>query len=444
MQFRCISGKKNGFRYSDRLISETGYRNLICFWGTMAESMLPKLNSDREDTRFFSDFLNNDNNKNLIRKLRCTIAELSSGYSGLNVSFLRVLSSNAAAGQIFDYAKVRVQVIKDEQGTTVLAPIAVFFLQGLYILEEFLNKNDPKIPEDLMKRRALCDLLQYFIEHVQDHMALAKYRGEAEPKRTWAATGSYAQHLLIPLVPEKTFEMDSFSGLEKPECCPVPHPMTGEVGDTSFGCTEGWHGSVDLIINEKELPVSVFGPYKHSGSNSSPSEAETDRVLLSDDLQQMMAETIVFSFWQHKQSGNASSNCLVPGIGISDEKLIVCMYDCEADVLLEALPLDIFSDHGPEILHIRAVIVLWLLLNYKEFGNRIPDKFINYKSEFHQVLGPKYLDIYKNKVQKPCHVKPLKETEHQPDWLSAVCCEYAPDFYSRYLPQTKLKPLQLP
>lgn len=409
----------------------------------MAELPSKRLKSETVETSFFEHFLQNKVNQNLIKKLRSTIPELRSGYSGLNVSFLRVLSSNAAAGESFSSARLHVQVIKDDLGSSVLAPIAVFFLQGLYILEEFLDVADPKIPEDMMKRRALRDLLQFLTE---DHSALAEYRGKGELEWKWAVR--FAQHLLIPLVPHKTFVIDSYNGLKLQLCCPLEHPVAGEIGDTSFGCNEGWHGAVDILIKGKEIPLSVVGEKEDSDSASVSSdssiEVKRDRVFTATALQQVMAQTIVFSFLQRKLNGGKSSNCLVPGIGICSEQLILYMYDCEADVLLEAMPLDIFSDHGPEVLHIRGVVVLWLLLNYGEFGNCIPDKFKTYKSEFHQDLGEKFLDIYMNKVVKPCHVKPSEKNEHQPDWLNAICCEYAPEFYPTYLPKTKLISLHKP
>lgn len=188
---------------------------------------------------------------------------------------------------------------------------------------------------------------------------------------------------------------------------------------------------------DDKVPVSVTAVPESSDeiSVSSDSPAEVKRESDVSGEQQVMAQTVVFSFLKHKQNIDKPSNFLVPGIGVCGEKLLLYMYDCEEDVLLEVCPVGIFSNGGPSILDVNSVVVLWLLLNYRIFGNCVPDEFKQYKSEFHQQLGDHFLDMYMNKVERPCHVK-SSDNNVNAIW-SNICCVNAEDFYSRYLTDSK-------
>lgn len=213
------------------------------------------------------------------------------------------------------------------------------------------------------------------------------------------------------------------------------------------GCTEGWHGEVDILIKGKEIPLTVVDAADaeisdtDSVSSISTIEVKKDSKFSPCALQQVMAQTIVFSFLQHKENKDLKDGFLVPGIGICAEKLIVYMYDSKKDILLESLPIDIFSNDGPYVLHLRAVVVLWLLLNYGDFGTAVPKKFKDYTSEFHNVIGKELLDMYSYEVKKPCHVKPTEKFEHEPDWFGVVCPEDAINFFPENSLEEKCLPL---
>lgn len=126
----------------------------------------------------------------------------------------------------------------------------------------------------------------------------------------------------------------------------------------------------------------------------------------------MLAQTVTFSFLSFNCSNGALEPSLVPSIGITPEQLIVHMYDCVEDVLLCFCPLDIVSNKK---LNIRAVLLLWLVLNYKLFCAEVPDKYKQYTSNFHQKLGPDFLKIYQTEVTRPLHTSiGLKDREEYP------------------------------
>lgn len=192
-----------------------------------------------------------------------------------------------------------------------------------------------------------------------------------------------------------------------------------------------------MMVMDKEVPVSLLGTQEDSDSNSviidSTTEGKGDDKLSQNGEQQVMAQTIVFSFLKRKENFGKLSNFIVPGIGLCEESFIFYMYDCVEDVLLGTLPFNIFADCGPSVLDIQAVVVLWLLLNYNIFGNCVPDNLKQYKSEFCWKTGEKFLDMYMNKVKQPCHVKPLEKNVMMPNWSKLVCYSKASEYFPSYL-----------
>lgn len=186
------------------------------------------------------------------------------------------------------------------------------------------------------------------------------------------------------------------------------------------------------MIMGKEVPLSVLGAQddsdSHSVTSDSTTEVKTDAKFIVAGEQQVMAQTIVFSFLKHKENDKLS-NFLVPGIGLCAEKFILYMYDCIEGVLLGALPFDIFAECGPCVLNVQAVVILWLLLNYNVFGNCVPDNLSQYKSEFREKVDNEFVDMYMHKIERPCHVKPSEK----PNWSNCVCFSDAAEYFPKYL-----------
>lgn len=204
----------------------------------------------------------------------------------------------------------------------------------------------------------------------------------------------------------------------------VPFKLTKYINEVScfscifLGCTKGWHGRTDIIIMEKEVPVSVVESSANARTSSDVDtvsdisdaavEVKLDKIPNSA-LRQMLAQTVVFSFLSFNRSNGLLKHSLVPSIGISKETLVVHMYDSVNDVLLASCQLDLFSPQG---LHIRAVLLLWLVLNYKLFSTGVPDAFKQYSSNFHQKLGPDFLKIYQTEVHRPLHIRPTERDDY--------------------------------
>lgn len=160
-----------------------------------------------------------------------------------------------------------------------------------------------------------------------------------------------------------------------------------------------------------------------SHSSDVSDEVKNRHFFTANDYSQILAQTIVFSFLQNKINASWSLSSLVPGIGISAKKLIISMYDCQEDVLLQSKPMDLCLLEGG--LNCRTIVYLWLVLNHKLFCTGIPEQLKMYKAQFHDHLGPDYLKLYTKEVTKPFHSKPccdkqLPEFENEPAFNPVV------------------------
>jgi hypothetical protein len=169
---------------------------------------------------------------------------------------------------------------------------------------------------------------------------------------------------------------------------------------------------MDILISDAEdrLPVFIAESPDNDVSMSDIEERSCE-ISPADAYAQMIAETFVFSFLQHKQNSGKLRNSLIPSIGIIGEKFIVFMYDCENDVLLGSGVLSLFYKGSIDV---RSVIFLWLVLNYRLFCSGLIDDFKSFKSEFHTLIGDEYLRRYRNEVTMPCHEKSSRKRAYDP------------------------------
>lgn len=139
-----------------------------------------------------------------------------------------------------------------------------------------------------------------------------------------------------------------------------------------------------------------------SGVSDSTIEVKLGNNIPITSLQKILAQTIVFSFLLFNQTNSSLHPSLVPGIGISAEKLVLYLYDCKGDVLLASSPIQLFFGKR---LGLTPVLVLWLVLNHKLFCSGVPDEYKKFSSTLHEKLGPEYLKMYQTENFSPLHVQ---------------------------------------
>lgn len=158
-----------------------------------------------------------------------------------------------------------------------------------------------------------------------------------------------------------------------------------------------------VVEASEDLHVDVA-----SDCSDSSLEEKRGEKFSSATLSPIMAQTIVFSFVHHKKDLSLQ-NSLVPGIGIHSEKLFLYLYDCVEDVFLTTGPVDLYARVGVGGLNVRAVIMLWFVLNFRLLGSGVPEKYKKHKAEFHEVLGPKQLGVYMNDSEQPFTAKYIEK-----------------------------------
>ncbi|XP_045196059.2 uncharacterized protein LOC123551294 [Mercenaria mercenaria] len=366
---------------------------------------------DDNAIQYFQNFLCDERNKKLMSMLRGVLSEFGLGLARSSVFFLRVNASNANSYSCFKKASVDTELHRKDSRPLV-APLCLFFLRGYATLVDFLDKCNPKIPDDLAERQALRELLQ-LLSNANELSVLVENKGEQKTESEVTLATRLAQHLLVPLVPDKTVVVDSDQHLHFASCCSVGHSVSCEKGDTSFGCPRGWHGQADVLFPDDKVSLSVVAPPEDdavSVTSDSSLEIKKGENFTTESVSQVVAQTVMCSFVQQRK--NPTQPCaLVPGIGICSEKLIVYLYDCVEDILLTTGPLDLYAQMGLFGLNPRAIIILWLILNHKLFSNKTPERYKGYMANFHHVLGPVQLEAYKNESEQPFRARPGEEED---------------------------------
>jgi hypothetical protein len=122
---------------------------------------------------------------------------------------------------------------------------------------------------------------------------------------------------------------------------------------------------------------------------------------------QAIAQVIVFSLLQ-KQKHPELAHHLIPNIVISTEEFQIFMYDSVNDILLGSKPSKLFDDK--KCLYVQPVIILWLVLHYREFSHGISvqdaDVDVDFKSSFKERAGPKW-DVYSRLLKENVSFFPI-------------------------------------
>ncbi|XP_045166191.2 uncharacterized protein LOC123529741 [Mercenaria mercenaria] len=373
--------------------------------GEAIEVPTKRIKFEDAEKLFFQNFLYRRENQRTLLSLRNNATEVARGLSDMTVTFLNVKTENACGSTSFTNATCEVaSILEPADGgnkETIVLPLGALFKDGMQTILQFLNKNNPSIPQDVAKRRALKDLLTFL------HISSGDLWLCEIPESGKRLTARLAQHLIAPLAPEKNILFNSTYINDIENCCDSVHPIYGEAGDTSFGCVDGWHGEVDILTADRSVAVSVLDE-KDDEIPTTVSDSSLDNSLFMDRLrQQMLSETIVFSFLLFNETGGSLKNYLVPTVGISTEKLKIFFYDCVEDILLEACPTNLFyTAPSDRQIHTRAVLMLWLTLNYEIFCTGVPDVLKRNKSDFFRKIGHEVHERYRNNVSRNFHGKP--------------------------------------
>ena len=159
---------------------------------------------------------------------------------------------------------------------------------------------------------------------------------------------------------------------------------------------------------ENTLPVQLFTSTQLNDQperSVSSIEIESGNLFSDNDEAQLIAQTIVFSFLQHKYNKSDLKNFLVPAIGISTSRVYVNLYDCENDIFLS-------SEKNLKLLgkklYDEIVVLLWLTLNYKDFCTGITEDMKSCKADFHKRVDDDLLSEYRDNVKRPLHLSTKK------------------------------------
>ena len=164
------------------------------------------------------------------------------------------------------------------------------------------------------------------------------------------------------------------------------------------------------LLQEQDEPQDEPQDYERSVSSV---EVKSKENFLDADQNQLLAQTIVFSFLQMKYNKRKLTHSLIPAIGISTKHLYINLYDCINDVYLKSDALKMFGElHGKGKKHLlpEIVVLIWLTLNYRYLCTGITEEMKNCKADFHKLLDD-MITIYSNKVKRPVHVSGAVEID---------------------------------
>ena len=160
------------------------------------------------------------------------------------------------------------------------------------------------------------------------------------------------------------------------------------------GNIEIWHGYLDILVGRQ--PIMLCPEEAEVRNGSSP--VEDSKVV--DYEEQILAQTIVFSFLQRKEHPEYKT-FLAPCIGISKKHVVFYFYDSEHDFLLESTCFDL---QVPGLgIKKSTVLAMWLTLNYKYLcsGITVAIKDSGYTADFEK-FGKDKMELYENHLNFCC------------------------------------------
>jgi hypothetical protein len=124
-------------------------------------------------------------------------------------------------------------------------------------------------------------------------------------------------------------------------------------------------------------------------------------VFTVNELCQIFAETITFSFLKNKENPDVT---LIPSIAVGKKTFTVTMYDSKEDVFLQGGDVSLFDMDATCIIS-EAIVAIWLTLNYQLFGTGVLDSMD--RSGLHNQIDVKSLQTA---VKAPCK-------KNDPGWI---------------------------
>lgn len=346
-------------------------------------------------------------NRELLEVLQNAMHSIEQSMFGYGVYLLKIRVCDAAFPKLFVKATCACQEFhKHDQGDYPVGyGISSIFENGFKVLEEYICSTE-SLTLKKGEKLALAKLLQFLEDSNKDaERALTALLNIPKGVTETEWTMRLAHHLLSKLSVSPTYKLDIISqskGRDMKCSCGCSEMISGTYGDTSIGIPRGWHGRLDILMNDVPVHVTSIASTDsdlpvHGDCSSLEENATAD--IMASCREQIRAQTIVFSFWQQKVHPELDS-FLIPNIAISKEKIAFCFYDSENDMLLETPLFDLFAN---SFLNIPSVVVLWLVLNFKFFCSGLSEEIKNtgFKADFFKILGAN-VEKYKHDISAPC------------------------------------------
>ena len=186
-----------------------------------------------------------------------------------------------------------------------------------------------------------------------------------------------------------------------------------------LGYKNGWHGESDIII--EDIPVIVQEennkPTPEATNAVSSIEIKTSTQFSIENEAQLKAQTITFSPLQAKFNESKLRNKLVPGLAIGTRYMLAYFYDSENDVLLRSDDLLLLDK---ELVY-RAVIFLWLTLNYRLFCSGLTEEMKAFKAGFFDMVDIKE---FMDNIKRPLHIKPSEDKVNKSKPSQNPACKF--------------------
>nr|XP_022307430.1 uncharacterized protein LOC111113434 isoform X2 [Crassostrea virginica]XP_022307431.1 uncharacterized protein LOC111113434 isoform X2 [Crassostrea virginica] len=358
----------------------------------------PRLEKSLENDVIFNEFYSDPD---LLTDLKIGIQAIQE-WNDYSVCMLKIANCNGTGSYPFSRAFCETECFKCEHRLLNNSKIvkkfsfASIFKYGEKVLTSYVKpKNESFLPQRKGARIAFAKLLHFLSYELEGaEKSLMSKKGVQESE--WTVVLSH--HLLSKLAVSALYKIDSgYKGRQYKCPCQCGEDFSGMYGDTSIGSPPVWHGHLDVMMD-----ISVKFAEEEADSPGGYGNHSSDEVKLMDlktSREQIIAQSIVFSFYQ-KRVNPDYANHLIPSIGISKEKIVVYFYDCINDVLLESPEMPYISADGAFVKP--TIVALWLVLNFKYFCSGITKgiKELGFTSGFVQIVQEKLK--YYNEVTAPC------------------------------------------
>ncbi|XP_033754877.1 uncharacterized protein LOC117337854 [Pecten maximus] len=309
---------------------------------------------------------------------------------GKDVKINRVAVKNSNATDGYSFSKAYCKITENEDYS-----FSCLFKKGLGILMDYLWKQET--PTNDQDSLVLDTLLHYLVKmenvDTQDPFMTLEGLGETDIAIV------LANHLFGKLCTSSHFLIDKRCKGKVKDSCPCTDAgckISGSFGDTGIGNPSVWHGNFDVIVNNQVIieALEEDEPNVSESSERTPMEVNMKPVCLSTN-QQIIAETIVFSFLQKKRHPEYSQ-FLFPCIGVNSKEMVVCFYDSENDILLKSSPVPLQTVTGK--FDVVTIVVSWLVVNHKFLCDGLPRCLEIETSGFFR-QAEEALPIYENDLQ---------------------------------------------